>query len=167
MSAITTLIGNTTADVELRYSQAGKPIANVTVAVSDRKKNQQTGEWEDGDTWFASCTIFGPMAETAAGSISKGTRVIAVGRIKQESWNDKDGNPRTRVGVILDEIGPSLRYATAQVTRAASGGGNFGGGGGQQRPQQVQQAEEPWATPGSAAPDAWSAPGSYGDDTPF
>ena len=67
----------------------------------------------------------------------------------------------------VDEIGPSLRYATAQVTRAASGGGNFGGGGGQQRPQQVQQAEEPWATPGSAAPDAWSAPGSYGDDTPF
>ena len=162
MSAITTLIGNTTADVELRYSQAGKPIANVTVAVSDRKKNQQTGEWEDGDTWFASCTIFGPMAETAAGSISKGTRVIAVGRIKQESWNDKDGNPRTRVGVILDEIGPSLRYATAQVTRAAATGGT---GGRSQSPV----TDEPWAAPSGAetGADGWAQPGSYGDDTPF
>ena len=148
MTATTTLVGNTTADIELRYSQAGKPIGNVTIAVSDRKKNQQTGDWEDGDVWFARCTIFGPMAETAAGSISKGTRVIATARIKQDSWNDKDGNPRTSVGVIVDEIGPSLRYASAQVTRAASGS----------TPAAQPAVEEPWATPGG---------GSYGDDTPF
>jgi single-strand DNA-binding protein len=120
VAAVTTLIGNATADVELRYSQAGKPVANVTIAVSDRRKNAQ-GEWEDGDTWFALCTIFGPMAETAAGSIHKGTRVIATGRIKQDSYTDREGNQRTSVGVIVDEIGPSLRYATAQVTRATDG----------------------------------------------
>ncbi|WP_323986226.1 single-stranded DNA-binding protein [Microbacterium plantarum] len=150
MSATTTLVGNATADVELRYSQAGKPVANITIAVSDRKKNQQTGEWEDGDTWFARCTIFGSMAETVAGSITKGMRVIATGRIKQDSWKDKDGNPRTSVGVIVDEIGPSLRYATAQVTRAASGGGN-------NAPAAPAPSDEPWTTPGA----------SYGDDTPF
>ena len=106
------------------------------------------------------------FAEHVAGSLTKGSRVIATGRLKQRSYQDREGNNRTAIELEVDEIGPSLRYATAQVTRAASGGGNFGGGV-QQRPQQVQQAEEPWATPGSAAPDAWSAPGSYGDDTPF
>ena len=102
-----------------------------------------------------------------AGSLTKGSRVIATGRLKQRSYQDREGNTRTAIELEVDEIGPSLRYATAQVTRAASSGGSGGGfGGGQQARPQVQQ-EEPWATPGSAAPDAWSAPGSYGDDTPF
>jgi single-strand DNA-binding protein len=147
MSATTTLIGNTTADIELRYSQAGKPVGTVTIAVSDRKKNAQTGEWEDGKTWFARGTIFGPMAEHAAGTLFKGTRVIASGRIEQDSWNDKDGNPRTSVGVIIDEIGPSLRYATATVTRAAGGSGNAG----------VPRAAE--------SADSWNTPGE--DSSPF
>lgn len=150
MSAQTTLIGNTTADIELRYSQAGKAIGNLTVAVSDRKFDKQSNQWVDGDTWFARCVIFGEMAEYAAGSIHKGTRVIANGRVVQREWQDKEGQKRVSVEVILDEIGPSLRYATAQVTRAASNGG------GQSRPQQHQASDEPWSTPGS-----------FGDDTPF
>lgn len=159
MSATTTVIGNTTADIEVRYSQSGKPVGSVTIAVSDRRKNPQTGEWEDGDTWFARCTIFGPMAETAAGSLPKGTRVIASGRIKQDSWQDKDGNARTSVGVVLDEIGPSLRYATAQVTRASRQQG-------QGAPQTGFTGEsDPWTVPG--APAGAQGGGGYGDDAPF
>lgn len=155
MSAQTTLIGNTTADVELRYSQAGKPIASLTVAVSDRKFDKQANEWVDGDVWFARCTIFGAMAEHAAGSILKGTRVVANGRIVQRSWDDKDGAKRSSVEVLLDEIGPSLRYATAQVTRAARQDGQ----GGQQTPN--TGAGDGWATPGAQI-------GAYqSDETPF
>jgi single-strand DNA-binding protein len=98
--------------------------------------------------------------------LTKGSRVIATGRLKQRSYQDREGNNRTSIELEVDEIGPSLRYATAQVTRAASSGG--GGGGGPR--QQVQQgADEPWSTPGSSqgGADAWSTPGSYGDDTPF
>jgi single-strand DNA-binding protein len=94
-------------------------------------------------------------------------RVIAQGRLRQRSYQDREGNNRTAIELEVDEIGPSLRYATAQVTRAASGGA--GGGGGGQRPAQQQQvSEEPWSTPGSStSADAWSTPGSFGDDTPF
>ena len=100
------------------------------------------------------------FAEHVAGSLTKGMRVIATGRLKQRSYQDREGNNRTAIELEVDEIGPSLRYATAQVTRAASSGG-----GGASR-QQV--SEEPWATPGSSSgADAWSTPGSYGDDTPF
>lgn len=161
MSAQTTLIGNTTADIELRYSQAGKPVGNLTVAVSDRKFDRQSNEWVDGDTWFARCVIFGEMAEHAAASIHRGTRVIASGKVVQREWQDKEGQKRVSVEVILDEIGPSLRKATAQVARTASAGAPAGGS----RPQ---QASEPWAAPSGAETGAqqWGG-GSYGEDTPF
>lgn len=159
MSAQTTLIGNTTADVELRYSQAGKPIASLTVAVSDRKFDKQANEWVDGDVWFARCTIFGAMAEHAAGSILKGTRVVANGRIVQRSWDDKDGAKRSSVEVLLDEIGPSLRYATAQVTRTERQAGHGG-------PQTSNTgAGDPWGTP---TPQAGAQAGGYDDSSvPF
>jgi single-strand DNA-binding protein len=118
MTAETTLIGNTVADVELRFTQSGKPVASVTIAVADRKLDKSTNQWVDGDTWFARCTIWGEMAEHAASSILKGTRVIASGRLGQRDWEDKEGNRRTSVEVTLDEIGPSLRYDTADVLRA-------------------------------------------------
>ena len=162
-----TVIGNLTADPELRFTPSGAAVANFTVASTPRTFDRQTNEWKDGEALFLRASVWREFAEHVAGSLTKGSRVIATGRLKQRSYQDREGNNRTAIELEVDEIGPSLRYATAQVTRAASGGGNFGGGGGQQRPQQVQQAEEPWATPGSAAPDAWSAPGSYGDDTPF
>lgn len=162
MSAQTTVIGNTTADVELRYSQNGKPVASVTVAVSDRKFDRQKNQWVDGDVWFARCSMFGDLAEHAAASIHKGTRVIGFGRIVQRQWEDKEGQKRSSVELILDALGADLRYATAQVTRAASTGGqstpNTGG----------VASGEPWSTPGAqTGADSWSTPGSFGDDTPF
>ena len=162
-----TVVGNLTADPELRYTQNGLPVANFTIASTPRTFDRQANEWKDGEALFLRASVWRDFAEHVAGSLSKGMRVIASGRLKQRSYQDREGNNRTAIELEVDEIGPSLRYATAQVTRAASSGGSGGGfGGGQQARPQVQQ-EEPWATPGSAAPDAWSAPGSYGDDTPF
>ncbi len=162
---IITVVGNLTADPELRYTQNGLPVANFTIASTPRTYDRQAGEWKDGDALFLRASVWRDFAEHVAGSLTKGSRVIATGRLKQRSYQDRDGNNRTAIELEIDEIGPSLRYATAQVTRAASSGG---GGGGQSRPQQVQ--DEPWSTPGSSSSssDAWSAPGSsYGDDTPF
>ena len=164
---VITVVGNLTADPELRYTQNGLPVANFTIASTPRTFDRQANEWKDGEALFLRASVWREFAEHVAGSLTKGSRVIATGRLKQRSYQDREGNNRTAIELEVDEIGPSLRYATAQVTRAASSGGSGGGfGGGQQSRPQVQQ-EEPWATPGSAAPDAWSAPGSYGDDTPF
>lgn len=158
---VITVVGNLTADPELRYTQNGLAVANFTIASTPRTYDRQSNEWKDGEALFLRASCWREFAEHVAGSLTKGSRVIASGRLKQRSYETKEGEKRTTIELEVDEIGPSLRYATAQVTRAASGGG-----GGQQRPQ-VQQ-DEPWATPGSAAPDAWSAPGAgYGDDTPF
>lgn len=166
---VITVVGNLTADPELRYTQNGLPVANFTIASTPRTFDRQANEWKDGEALFLRASVWREFAEHVAGSLTKGSRVIATGRLKQRSYQDREGNNRTSIELEVDEIGPSLRYATAQVTRAASGGSGGGGGsfgGGQARPQ-VQQ-DEPWSTPGSAAPDAWSAPGtSYGDDTPF
>ena len=161
---VITVVGNLTADPELRYTQNGLPVANFTIASTPRTFDRQANEWKDGDALFLRASVWRDFAEHVAGSLTKGMRVVATGRLRQRSYQDREGQNRTAIELEVDEIGPSLRYATAQVTRAASSGG--GGGGGQQARPQVQQ-EEPWASPGSAAPDAWSAPGSYGDDTPF
>lgn len=162
MSATTTVVGNATADVELRYSQAGKPVANVTVAVSDRKFDRQKNEWVDGDVWFARCSMFGELAEHAAASIHKGTRVIGFGRVVQRQWEDREGQKRSSVELILDAIGPDLRYATAQVTRTQAAGQ------GQAAGTAPAAGAEPWATPAGAQTDAWTVGGgSFGDDTPF
>ena len=160
-----TVVGNLTADPELRYTQNGLPVANFTIASTPRTFDRQANEWKDGEALFLRASVWRDFAEHVAGSLTKGMRVVATGRLRQRSYQDREGQNRTAIELEVDEIGPSLRYATAQVTRAASSGGGGGGGGQQSRPQ-VQQ-EEPWASPGSAAPDAWSAPGSYGDDTPF
>jgi single-strand DNA-binding protein len=149
MASTVTLIGNTTSDFELRYTTSGKAVANVTIAVADRKFDKATNEWNDGDTWFARCSLWGESAEFAASSILKGTRVIASGRIGQRDWEDKDGNKRTSVEVTLDEIGPSLRYATAQVTRSTSSRGSQSG---------AEPSSDSWAT--NTTPVAGS--GGYG-----
>ncbi|MDQ1125984.1 MULTISPECIES: single-stranded DNA-binding protein [Microbacterium] len=170
---IITVVGNLTADPELRYTQNGLPVANFTIASTPRSFDRQANEWKDGEALFMRASVWREFAEHVAGSLTKGMRVVATGRLKQRSYQDREGNNRTAIELEVDEIGPSLRYATAQVTRAASSGGNGGGGGGsfgggQQQSRPQVQADEPWATPGSSAPDAWSAPGtSYGDDTPF
>ena len=165
---IITVVGNLTADPELRYTQGGLPVANFTIASTPRNFDRATSEWKDGEALFLRASVWREFAEHVAGSLTKGSRVVATGRLKQRSYETKEGEKRTSIELEVDEIGPSLRYATAQVTRAAGGGGG-GGGGGQSRPQ---VADEPWSTPGSqqtgGTADAWSAPGtSYGDDTPF
>ena len=144
---IITVTGNLTADPELRYTQNGLPVANFTIASTPRNFDRQANEFKDGDPLFLRASVWREFAEHVAGSLTKGSRVIATGRLKQRSYQDREGQNRTSIELEVDEIGPSLRYATAQVTRAASSGG--GGGG---------------ATGGA---DAWSAPGNYGDDTPF
>ncbi|AOX45950.1 single-stranded DNA-binding protein [Microbacterium sp. BH-3-3-3] len=168
---VITVVGNLTADPELRYTQNGLPVANFTIASTPRTFDRQANEWKDGEALFLRASVWREFAEHVAGSLTKGSRVIATGRLKQRSYQDREGNNRTSIELEVDEIGPSLRYATAQVTRAASSGG---GGGGGQRPQVQQSADEPWSTPGSnnggnsgGGADAWSTPGSYGDDTPF
>jgi len=118
-AAMTTLVGNATADPELRFAQSGRAVGSLTIAVSERVKDKSTNEWTDGKTWFARCTLWGDLAEHAAATITKGDRVIAFGRLEQRDWEDRDGNKRSAVEVVVDEIGPSLRYATASVTRGS------------------------------------------------
>lgn len=156
---IVTVVGNLTADPELRYTQNGLPVANFTIASTPRNFDRASGEWKDGDALFLRASVWREFAEHVAGSLTKGSRVIATGRLRQRSYETREGEKRTSMELEVDEIGPSLRYATAQVTRAARTDG------------QQAQAEQAWATPTSAdarpgESDAWTAP-SYGDDTPF
>jgi len=161
---IITVVGNLTADPELRYTQNGLPVANFTIASTPRNFDRQANEWKDGDALFLRASVWREFAEHVAGSLTKGMRVIATGRLKQRSYQDREGNNRTAIELEVDEIGPSLRYATAQVIRAASGTSTHAAPAGQQ-----QYSDEPWVTPGSSSTghDAWAAPGAYGDDTPF
>lgn len=162
---VITLVGNLVDDPELRFTPSGAAVANFRLASTPRTFDRQANEWKDGEALFLRASVWREFAEHVAGSLTKGARVVATGRLKQRSYQDREGQNRTSIELEVDEIGPSLRYATAQVTRAATGGGG-------QR-QQVQ-ADEPWSTPGSASGgnDAWATPGasgpsSYGDDTPF
>lgn len=158
-----TVVGNLTADPELRYTQNGLPVANFTVASTPREFDRQSQEWKDKEALFMRCSVWREFAEHVAGSLTKGMRVMAQGHLRQRSYQDREGNQRTAIELEVIEIGPSLRYATAQVTRAQSGGGQRA-----TPPQSQQASEEPWATPGSStSADAWSTPGSFGDDTPF
>ena len=160
---IITTVGNLTADPELRYTQTGLPVLNFTVASTPRNFDRQANEWKDGDALFLRCSLWREPAENAAGSLTKGMRVIVTGRLKQRNYQDREGNQRTSLELEVDEIGPSLRYATAQVVRTASTNAVKGPGNSPQN----SAATEPWSTPGSQTQDAWAPPGSYEDDTPF
>ncbi|WP_299444889.1 single-stranded DNA-binding protein [uncultured Phycicoccus sp.] len=145
---VITIIGNLTADPELRFTPSGAAVANFTVASTPRQFDRQSNEWKDGETLFMRCSIWRDAAENVAESLHRGTRVIVSGRLKSRSYETKEGEKRTVVELEVDEVGPSLRYASAKVTKAergGSGGGGFGGGGGQQQ-------NDPWATGGSAPP---------------
>jgi single-strand DNA-binding protein len=166
---IITVVGNLTADPELRYTQGGLAVANFTIASTPRTFDRQANDWKDGDALFLRASCWREFAEHVAGSLTKGSRVVATGRLKQRNYDDRDGNKRTAIELEVDEIGPSLRYATAQVTRAA-GGSSGGGGGG--RGQVSGGAEEPWAASapasgGGGGDDVWNTPGNYNDETPF
>lgn len=149
---VLTVVGNLTADPEIRYTQTGLAVANFTIASTPRTFDRQANEWKDGEPLFLRASVWREFAEHVAGSLVKGSRVIATGRLKQRSYQDKEGVTRTSIELEVDEIGPSLRYATAQVTRAASTG----------RQQPAQQAEWDSRQPGDS--EAWSTPS---EETPF
>ncbi|WIB77501.1 single-stranded DNA-binding protein [Curtobacterium sp. MCPF17_002] len=187
---VITVVGNLTADPELRYTQNGLAVANFTIASTPRTFDRQANEWKDGDALFLRASVWREFAEHVAGSLTKGSRVIAQGRLRQRSYQDREGQQRTSIELEVDEIGPSLRYATAQITRAAggagggrgqvgggagnggaggNGGGNFAGGNG------GGQSDAPWSPQGgqqqggnAQSNDVWSTPGgTYDDETPF
>ena len=141
---VITVIGNITGDPELRFTPSGAAVANFTVASTPRQFDRQSNEWKDGETLFMRCSVWRDAAENVAESLQRGTRVIVSGRLKSRSYETKEGEKRTVVEMDVDEVGPSLRYATAKVNRTqrgTSGGGGFSGGG-----QGGGQAEDPWAT---------------------
>lgn len=154
---IITVVGNLTADPELRYTQNGVPVVNFTIASTPRVFDRQSNEMKDGAALFIRCTAWREFAEHIAGSVTKGMRVIVQGRLVQRSFQDREGNNRTAIELEVDALGPDLRWATAQVTRAASSA---------PRQRGPQQSDEPWSTPDSSGADAWATAG-YGDDTPF
>ena len=169
---IITVVGNLTRDPELRTIGSGSTVVNFTIAASTRQYNRNTNQWEDGDTLFMNCSAWdgrtSSLASNIANSLSKGMRVIAQGRLQQRSYQAQDGSNRTVVELQVDELGPSLRYATAQVHRISRQDGpvygnpaspqpttvNTGAGGWSQQPQQTQQP----AQPAPPADDPWSAP---------
>ncbi len=119
---IITIIGNLTADPELRFTQSGAGVTNFTVASTPRQFDKTSNEWKDGETLFMRCSIWRDAAENVAESLVRGTRVIASGRLVQRSW-EKDGERRTAVELQVEEVGPSLKYATAKVVKAQRGQG--------------------------------------------
>lgn len=136
-----TLVGNLTADPELRFTPSGAAVANFTVASTPRNFDRQTNEWRDGEAMFLNCAVWRQAAENVAESLAKGMRVIVQGRLRARSYDDREGNRRTVFEVEVDEVAPSLRYATAKVTKTSSGGGNWQNtGGGQSRGGSGQQA---------------------------
>lgn len=184
---VITVVGNLTSDPELRYTQNGLAVANFTIASTPRTFDRASNEWKDGEALFLRASVWREFAEHVAASLSKGSRVMAQGRLKQRSYETKEGEKRTSMELEIDEIGPSLRYATAQVTRASSsrdggGAGSFGGGaprqqvGGNGGGNGGGQADEPWGQPASTGSgssagsgDVWNTPGggTYNDETPF
>ena len=122
-----TIVGNVTDDPELRFTPSGLPVANFTVAVNRRFKNQ-AGQWEDKLDGFFRCSCWRDMAENVAESLQKGMRVMVVGRLQQRSWDDQEGNKRSAFEIQVDEVGPSLRWATAAVTKSKRSGSQQGGG---------------------------------------
>ena len=135
---VITVVGNLTDDPELRFTPSGAAVANFTVASTPRYFDKQTNEWRDGDALFLRCSIWRQAAENVAESMQRGMRVVVQGRLKQRSFETREGDKRTVIECDVDEIGPSLKYATAKVTKTtragAGGGGGFGGG------------NDPWAT---------------------
>ena len=156
-----TLIGNLTGDPELRFTPSGAAVANFTVASTPRTFDRQSSEWKDGDTMFLNCSIWRQAAENVAETLSKGMRVIVQGRLKSRSYDDREGNRRTVFEVDVEEVGPSLRYATAKVNRTSGQGGSHERGGqtggdnwqsGGSQSSNRGPANDPWASAQSEEP---------------
>ncbi|HEY3468124.1 MAG TPA: single-stranded DNA-binding protein [Amycolatopsis sp.] len=164
---VITVVGNLTSDPELRFTPSGAAVANFTVASTPRTLDRQSGEWKDGEALFLRCNIWRQAAENVAESLTRGARVVVQGRLKQRSFETKEGEKRTVVELEVDEIGPSLRYATAKVNKVSrgGGGGDFGGGGGggNRGGGGGMPADDPWGS----APPAGGGGGGFSDEPPF
>jgi single-strand DNA-binding protein len=186
---VITVVGNLVDDPELRFTPSGAAVANFRIASTPRSFNRQTNEWEDGEALFLSCSVWRQAAENVAESLQKGMRVVVQGRLKQRQYETREGEKRTVVELDVDEVGPSLKYATAKVARTTrqGGGGGYSGGGAS------GGGDDPWASAapasgqggggqqggysggqggqgGQSAPanDPWAAPGvSSSEEPPF
>ena len=147
---IITVVGNLTADPELRFTPSGAAVASFTVASTPRTFDRQAGEWKDGETLFMRCSLWREAAENVAESLTKGTRVIVQGRLVQRSYETREGEKRTVVEMQVDEVGPSLRSATAKVVRKSSGTSQQWGASARVGAPKQQPADDPWATDAGA-----------------
>jgi single-strand DNA-binding protein len=159
-----TVVGNLTADPELRFTQAGAAVASFTVASTPRTFDRASGEWKDGEALFLRCSIWRQAAENVAESLTRGMRVIVQGRLRQRTFDTKEGEKRTVIEMEVDEVGPSLRYATAKVNKASrgsgGGGGGFGGGG--------APADDPWGSaPAVSSGSGGGGGGGFAEEPPF
>ena len=171
---VITVVGNLTADPELRFTPSGAAVANFTVASTPRIFDKNANEWKDGDALFLRCAVWREAAENVAESLHKGTAVIVQGRLKQRSYETKEGEKRTVVELEVDEVGPTLRRASAKVTKASrgagggfnggSGGGSYGGGSGGGGGGQSAAARDPWA---EQSPGGGASSGGWSDEPPF
>ncbi len=164
---VITVIGNLTNDPELRFTPSGAAVASFTVASTPRMMDKSTNEWKDGDALFLRCSVWRQAAENVAESLQRGARVVVTGRLKQRSFETKEGEKRTVVELDVDEVGPSLKYATAKVTKASRGGGGNGYSSGSGAPQSAPSggssgSDDPWAS----AP-AGGGGGGWSDEPPF
>ena len=168
---VITVVGNLTDDPELRFTPSGAAVAKFRVASTPRTLDRNSGEWKDGEPLFLQCNIWRQAAENVAESLHRGARVIVTGRLRQRSYETREGEKRTVMELEVDEIGPSLRYATAKVQKMSrsGGGGGFGSGGGGNAPSQGSggggggYGDDPWAT---AAPVGGPGGGNNFDDEP-
>lgn len=174
---VITVVGNLTADPELRFTPAGAAVANFTVASTPRTFDRQTNEWKDGDALFMRCNIWREAAENVAESLTRGARVVVTGRLKQRSYETREGEKRTVVELEVDEVGPSLKYATAKVNKVSRGSGGGGGGGfgssggsggGSPSRQSASSSggDDPWGS-APAASGSFGGSGGGDDEPPF
>jgi single-strand DNA-binding protein len=183
---VITVVGNLVDDPELRFTPSGAAVANFRIASTPRTFDKQTNEWKDGDSLFLSCSVWRQAAENVAESLQRGMRVVVTGRLKSRTYETREGEKRTVFEIEVEEVGPSLKYATAKVTRTTrsggGGGGYSGGGAAQGGGAPSGGADDPWATPapqgggaaqgagasqGGPAQDPWGAPGGGSDEPPF
>ena len=184
---IITVVGNLVDDPELRFTPSGAAVANFRIASTPRTFDRQTNEWKDGDALFLTCSVWRQAAENVAESLQRGMRVVVQGRLKSRQYETREGEKRTVFEIDVDEVGPSLKYATAKVTRTTrqGGGGGYSGGGGRRPGRRRRPVGQPgsagWPGPGrpvvrrpagGAAPapaggDPWAAPGVGSDEPPF
>ena len=178
---VITVVGNLVDDPELRFTPSGAAVANFRIASTPRTFDRQTNEWKDGEALFLSCSVWRQAAENVAESLQKGMRVIVQGNLRSRQYETREGEKRTVFEIQVDEVGPSLRYATAKVTRTQRSGGSSYGGGQQGGGQGSAPADnDPWATPqaggapqgggsggGAPASDPWATPGVSNDEPPF